>query len=402
MQKYKAKVRLAACLLLTGLASIVVNAQETRDTPFMIRGTLSDIAHPPVKLYLIYTEDKEAGWQKTPDSAEVKEGHYTFSGSVADLSQVTIATQLLSPKDMGNLSAHEKISLFLDKGESNITSTGTLDKVTLSGPGTRAQRDYEQAYKPMQEVIDSMRAITTSEAYKTDKKLQAEVMIRVSNLFEPMINTFTAYAKGNPLSPISPYLVYMAAGFPLSDPMVVDSVFHSLPPDRQKGRRAEIIVAKLEKRKQEAVAKNENDEKAAVGNPAKDFSENNTEGHPVSLSSFKGKYVLVDFWASWCGPCRMENPNVVKAYQTYKAKGFEVLGVSLDDETHKDKWLEAIQKDGLSWTQVSDLKGWSNAAAGLYGVAAIPQNVLIDPNGIIIAKNLRGQALQDKLASLFK
>ena len=110
--------------------------------------------------------------------------------------------------------------------------------------------------------------------------------------------------------------------------------------------------------------------------------------------------VLVDFWASWCGPCRQENPNVVKAYEKFKDRGFDILGVSLDD--NKDKWLKAVEADKLTWTHVSDLKGWKNAAADLYGVRAIPQNVLIDPKGKIIAKNLRGDKLEEKLEELMK
>jgi peroxiredoxin len=119
------------------------------------------------------------------------------------------------------------------------------------------------------------------------------------------------------------------------------------------------------------------------------------------LSSFRGKYLLIDFWASWCGPCRQENPTVVKAFNQFNQKGFTILGVSLDQPGAKSKWMDAIHKDGLTWTQVSDLKFWDNAAAKLYGVRGIPQNYLLDPTGKIIAKNLRGEALMKKLAEIF-
>lgn len=135
-----------------------------------------------------------------------------------------------------------------------------------------------------------------------------------------------------------------------------------------------------------------------VGKPAPDFTLPDVNGKMVSLSSFKGKYVLVDFWASWCGPCRQENPNVVAAFNQFKDKNFTVVGVSLD--RNKDAWLQAIQADQLTWTHVSDLKYWDSMVVPLYGIDGIPYNVLLDPSGNIIAANLRGSSLQDKLASL--
>lgn len=139
-----------------------------------------------------------------------------------------------------------------------------------------------------------------------------------------------------------------------------------------------------------------------IGSIAPDFQQEDINGNPVKLSDFKGKYVLIDFWASWCGPCRKENPNVLEAYNLYKNQNFTVLGVSLDNPGKKADWLKAIEDDHLPWTNVSDLKGWENAAAKLYGVRAIPHNVLVDPQGKIIAINLRGNNLNDFLKNLFK
>lgn len=137
-----------------------------------------------------------------------------------------------------------------------------------------------------------------------------------------------------------------------------------------------------------------------IGQFAPEISLPSPDGKEIALSSLKGKLVLIDFWASWCGPCRKEMPNVVKIYSKFKNKGFEIYGVSLDQD--KEKWMEAITKDGINWPQVSDLKYWDNVAAKIYNVQGIPYTVLIDKDGKIIAKNLRGQELEKKIAEVLK
>ncbi len=191
--------------------------------------------------------------------------------------------------------------------------------------------------------------------------------------------------KANPASPVSAFIVSniyghssleeMKEGLAMLDQALITSTYYQKLSEK---------IAKLET--------------VAVGKMAPDFTMNDTEGNPVSLSSFKGKYLLVDFWASWCGPCRRENPHVVKLYAEFKDKGFDILGVSLDQK--KDAWLKAIEEDKLTWNHVSDLKGWGNEAAKLYAVSGIPHTVLLDKDGKIIAKNLRGDDLHNKVAEL--
>jgi peroxiredoxin len=169
----------------------------------------------------------------------------------------------------------------------------------------------------------------------------------------------------------------------------LENLYASLSPKYKETKSGRSIASVIEARKI-----------TAIGKIAPDFTQPDTIGNAVKLSDFRGKYVLVDFWASWCGPCRAENPNLVKTFNQYKDKGFTVLGVSLDQPGKKEAWLAAIHKDELTWTQVSDLKFWDNKVAVLYGVKAIPANLLLDKEGKIIAKDLRGADLEKKLAEV--
>jgi len=196
------------------------------------------------------------------------------------------------------------------------------------------------------------------------------------------------FIRANPGSYLS--LLALSSLGPSPDPNEMDPLYNGLD-DKIKNTEA----GKLIKRQIDALKPTQ------IGAIAPDFTQNDINGNPVKLSSFRGKYVLVDFWASWCGPCRQENPNLVAAYNQFKGKNFTILGVSLDKPDGKADWLNAIKSDGLAWTQVSDLNFWNNEVAVLYAVQSIPHNFLIDPTGKIIAKDLRGSDLTDKLAEIF-
>jgi peroxiredoxin len=205
-------------------------------------------------------------------------------------------------------------------------------------------------------------------------------------------DVFIKYAKENPASPIAILALENGVGNGGDlDPESIGPVFDHLSEANRQSEKGLAFKIRIDEAR-----------KTSIGHMAPDFTQNDTLDKPVSLASFRGKYVLIDFWASWCGPCRLENPNLVAMYEKYSRKGFQIVGISLDQPGAKDKWLAAIHKDGLTWPQLSDLQFWKNAVAEAYGIKAIPQNFLVDPSGKIVGKSLRGEELEKKLQEIYR
>ncbi|MEI7420554.1 MAG: TlpA disulfide reductase family protein [Prolixibacteraceae bacterium] len=341
------------------------------------------VSDRPVKLIqLKYTTGKN----DISDSTTLKNGRFTFSNK---LTETTLAT-LIFRFELANGEKRPRIELkyfYIEPCniEIDIKDSVKFAKIT----GSKSQIAYEEFTKMLEPYTAKSIQITSvimknlREGNSTDSKKNASIYQAIEQ--EKKEKVYLPYVLQNPNSPIALALLRTYAGFDF-EASKIEPIFESFPLSVQKSPSGLVFRENIEIEK-----------KAGIGAYALPFTQNDTIGKPVSLSSFKGKFVLLDFWASWCSPCRHENPNVVKAFHQFKDKNFTVLSVSLDRPDKHQAWMDAIHADGLTWTHVSDLKFWKNEVAVLYGITAIPQNFLIDPTGKIIAKNIKGEELFKKL-----
>jgi peroxiredoxin len=370
---------------------LLITANGFAQKGFTISGDVSKVKDPIAKVYLNYYADGKS----TMDSAEVKDGKFSFTGTLADPVMGSLRAkyqEVPGAKSMKAISYNRDIKqVFLENSKIKIASVDSFANATIKG--SKSHTAYVSWTDLTKEETAQSAALNKeySEFYKKkDKAGMDKIDAAFDKLTEQKNIKNKQYLKDNASSPIAMFVLKQYAGYDINADDV-EPMFLALPEQLRASPAGKDMTEKLETAK-----------KTGVGKMAMDFTQNDTLGIPVSLSSFRGKYVLIDFWASWCGPCRQENPNVVKAFDAYNSKGFTVLGVSLDQPTAKDKWMKAIHDDKLTWTQVSDLKYWKNDVAVQYGIQAIPQNFLIDPQGKIVGKNLRGEALNKKLAEVFK
>ena len=372
-----------ACIL----SVYCLNAQNK----FSIKGDVTKVSSPILKIYLTYYADGKSNM----DSSAVVDGKYSFSGSLSEpvIANIrAIYADNPNPRVMSTVTVQrDNKSIFIENSKIKITSVDSFSNIVMKGSAAHDEYLKWQDYmKEESELYAQLNKQYSAFAKAKDadglKKTSAELM----QVTERKKTKNKQYLAEHPSSLISMFVFKQFVGYDI-DGDVAEPVFMAID---ERIRNKPLGIEMAEKI---SIAK-----RTGLGKVAPEFTQNDTLGLPVSLSSFRGKYVLIDFWASWCGPCRQENPNVVKAFNDFNSKGFTVLGISLDQPNAKDKWLKAIHDDNLTWTHLSDLKYWKNDVAVSYGVQAIPQNYLLDPNGVIIGKNLRGAALQKKLSELLK
>jgi peroxiredoxin len=357
------------------LTVIMLFAACSQAPTYKVTGELTSIDGT---VYLTHRVVKDK-WENI-DSTDLVEGKFTFNGTVKGPEQYLLTfknTRGFVPFILENAAINIKADLNNPEA-TKITGSASQDVMTKYGEAMKVFQEQEmelqKAYGSAAQANDEAKIkkiITNYKELQEEKVVASKNFIRNNNKSFASALIASKMIQGKEAKEIDAIIALLDASL-LEIDMVVDMK-----------KKADVL------------------RKVAIGQIAPDFTMNDTKDNPVKLSSLYGKgYILVDFWASWCGPCRGENPNVVAAYNKYHAKGFEILGVSYDD--NKDKWLKAIEEDKLPWIHVSDLKGWGNITAKLYSISGIPSNVLLDKEGKIVAKNLRGDDLKEKLAELLK
>ena len=373
-------LKLTGVIALTALMSCGGETEEAtteneieKEPTFVLSGT---VATPTNQIYFYQVIDDAL---ELTDSASVADQKFSFSEKTITPQMVYLA-----------LDNSRKIPVFVENNEISIDFQGaSADSMTVNGSAVQTEWENLQSDLAIYDhQLDSLYEAYYAANESEDETLMEQIGVAYDNVDSTKSVAVEDYISGHPKSYVTPYLItkFMLYSSGLEELMAYkdgldESISNSVYVETISGRIADL-------------------EKTKIGNVMPDFAQADKDGNEIKLSDLRGQYVLIDFWASWCGPCRAENPNVVDAYEKYKDNGFTVLGVSLDD--NKENWLKAIEDDKLTWHHVSDLQGWKNAVAQEFGVKSIPFSILIDKEGVILGKNLRGEELQNTLADLFK
>jgi peroxiredoxin/acylphosphatase len=335
---------------------------------FVINGNVSGLTDG--KVQIVTTAEEHA----VIATDSVKNGVFTLKGSISEPNLYFLV-----------LSNEQPQYIYLEN--SPITITGSkADIKNIKIEGSQSETDFLEFNKTFNPLIAELNGFAALIQKEENEKKKEDLFRQYDSVVKKVnaeVGNFVAAKKS---SYVSAFLISVSAQV-LADPVVMEQRFNMLSEDVRNSEIGKTLANSIAYFKV-----------GAVGTEALDFTQNDIDGKPVKFSSFKGKYVLLDFWASWCKPCRLENPNVVKVYNQFKNKNFTIVGVSLDQS--KDAWVKAIQADKLTWNHVSDLQQWNNAAAQMYHIQSIPGNFLIDPNGKIVARDLRGEDLEKKLCEL--
>lgn len=358
---------------------MLVSGALAQDEGFVIEGQLEGFEAE--KVYL-FKPDPSGGMDTLAQSA-VTNGSFTLEGRVEEPSLTVLST--------GGMNG---LPLFVEN--TSIQIGGELVNPDVSGSESHDElKKIQRLSSERNAVMDKFSALRLEyekAAMNKDTAAIQEMRARFEELGtayqeteKDYIERLKAYLKTQLPGYVTPYAILSSFNEP--DPGEFLPVYKKFPEEVKQSTWAKVLKEKLDA-----------SSATAIGEKAPEITGENPEGKEISLSGMKGKLTLIDFWASWCGPCRQENPNVVKLYEAYHPKGFNILGVSLDKDA--ESWKKAIADDQLEWEHVSDLKGWNSELSAPYSVRAIPFTVLIDENGTIIAKNLRGRALEEKVAEI--
>lgn len=355
---------------------------------YTISGKLSAV-NSPAKAYLVLL--KNNAWKEV-DSTDIKEGKFRFTGSVDEPQSAIITVRRNGAAAAG--AQRDSQGFFIENSNISIVGTDAVGNASINGSQSdRENREREELIKPVTANIIKLQnefgKKSADGAYvkSLEERKNAGDSIQKLVAMNKQINRKFAEEHLNTFMGLYTFNMYVLDS--KFDPAKEEPLFNRFSAGLKSSSLGKRTVEKLEigRRRQ-------------TGAKATDFTQNDQNGKPFTLSSLRGKYVLVDFWASWCMPCRAENPNVVKAYNALKSKNFEIVSVSLD--MGKEAWIAAIEKDGMPWIHVSDLKYWKNEVALMYGINSVPQNILINPQGMIVGKNLRGEDLTEKIVALMK